>query len=311
MHSLKHFIDTPNFISKDDYLYNHKFETLFKSFHNGKNIIYYNANWDNTKKDLLLIFEQLKKYSNSFLFMTNGDVDIPCIKQTWFQQDSIAFDENIQSSIENISLDDFLELDIFSHIPNGCKVYCNSVIKKIHQLNMIPLGRDFKGEHIAPLFGPQKNKTTLCYYNCSIPPKSIHWYGRIRDYIHINFKNKNFIFQENIQPNNGRNINNEMFMNYYLQISNSKFMVCPRGCGLDTYRMWDCLYLGCIPIVVKYEGYSDYTDLPILFVDCWKDYLNLNETYLNDKWSEMLDKNYNYDKIRFSWWINKFKKDIL
>jgi hypothetical protein len=88
-------------------------------------------------------------------------------------------------------------------------------------------------------------------------------------------------------------------------------MVCPRGCGLDTYRMWDCLYLGCIPIVVKYEGYSDYTDLPILFVDCWKDYLNLNETYLNDKWSEMLDKNYNYDKIRFSWWINKFKKDIL
>ena len=67
MHSLKHFIDTPNFISKDDYLYNHKFETLFKSFHNGKNIIYYNANWDNTKKDLLLIFEELKKYSNSFL----------------------------------------------------------------------------------------------------------------------------------------------------------------------------------------------------------------------------------------------------
>ena len=88
-------------------------------------------------------------------------------------------------------------------------------------------------------------------------------------------------------------------------------MMCPRGCGLDTYRMWDCLYLGCIPIVVKYEGYADYSDLPILFIDKWEDYLNITEDYLENKWKEMVEKNYNYDKLHFSWWQNKITNECI
>ena len=88
-------------------------------------------------------------------------------------------------------------------------------------------------------------------------------------------------------------------------------MICPRGCGLDTYRMWDCLYFGCIPIVVKYDGYDDFNDMPILFVDKWEDYLNLTEEYLTNKWKEMLEKSYNYDKLKFSWWENKIRKELV
>ena len=79
-------------------------------------------------------------------------------------------------------------------------------------------------------------------------------------------------------------------------------MMCPRGCGIDTYRMWECLYLGCIPIVVKYEGFEDFSDLPILFIDKWEDYLNIGSKYLEEKYNEMIDKDYNYDKLKFSWW---------
>jgi hypothetical protein len=54
--------------------------------------------------------------------------------------------------------------------------------------------------------------------------------------------------------------------------------------------------------VVKYEGFKDFSDLPILFIDKWEDYLNIDSKYLEEKYNEMIDKDYNYDKLKFSWW---------
>lgn len=33
------------------------------------------------------------------------------------------------------------------------------------------------------------------------------------------------------------------------RLAASWFCLCPRGAGLDTYRFWDCLYLGVVPVV--------------------------------------------------------------
>jgi hypothetical protein len=312
MNTLSKFVTANgSFIDKNDYLYFYKFENLFSSLNNNKNIIFYKPEWKDTKNHLIQIFHHFSNIKEKcLLLMTNGDVDIPCIKQEWFDQDNIPYSEETQKLIESTPIDSFLELDILNLIPSNCKIYCNSVIKKSNNLNMIPLGRDFKGESESNFSFDMNNKTNLCYYNCSIPPKSIHWYGRIREHIYNSVKNKSFVVCENILPNNGRNIETESFINYYNKIASSKFMICPRGCGLDTYRMWDCLYLGCVPIVVKYEGYDDYSDLPILFIDKWQDYANLTEDYLKNKWIEMLEKKYNYDKLKFSWWKNKITSEI-
>jgi hypothetical protein len=51
--------------------------------------------------------------------------------------------------------------------------------------------------------------------------------------------------------------------------------------------------------------------MPILFVDRWEDYLNLTHEYLKNKWQEMLEKSYNYDKLKFSWWENKIRKELI
>jgi hypothetical protein len=313
MNTVKDFINSNgSLIDKSDYIYFYKFENLFTKLNNNYNIIFYKPEWKNTKKHLLDIFNHFDKLQiKCLLLMTNGDVDIPCIKQEWFDQDNILYSEEKQKFIEQLPLDSFLELDMLNNISPKCTIYCNSVIKKTNNLNMIPLGRDFKGEKEAYNFFDLNNKNCLCYYNCSIPPKSIHWYGRIREHIYHGIKNKNYIVCENVFPNTGRNINIQSFINYYNKIASSKFMICPRGCGLDTYRMWDCLYFGCIPIVVKYDGYDDFNDMPILFVDKWEDYLNLTEEYLTNKWKEMLEKSYNYDKLKFSWWENKIRKELV
>lgn len=299
-------------INFEDQIYFDKFENLFKSIANNDSVYFYNPSCKNTKKDILSIFEIIKhKNKKCLLLMINGDVDIPCIKEYWFDRDNIPYSDSLQADIEKNPLEFFLEMDLLNYIPKNCLIYCNSVIKKHKNLNMIPLGRDFKGKDIAKNFVVSENKKHLCYYNCSLPPKSIHWYGRIREYIYNNVKNKNYIICENMCLNFQRNINGLQFEKYYNNIVSSKFMLCPRGCGLDTYRMWDCLYLGCIPIVVKYDGYDDFNDMPILFVDKWEDYLNLTEDYLTNKWEEMVEKSYNYDKLKFSWWENKIRKELV
>jgi hypothetical protein len=245
------------------------------------------------------------------ILSVNGDTDIPCIKKEYLLQDSIPYTEEKQRQLESLPLNHFLENGIFDNVPSDLQMYCHSVIKKTPNLNMIPLGRDPKGKSVSSSIEfTMVEKEILCYYNCSTPPLSIHWHGRIRSYIYEGLQNSSFVKMEHVGLNQNRDLGESTFYNYYETISKSKFMICPRGCGLDTYRLWDCLYLGCIPIVVKYEGYQDFEDLPILFVEKWEDYLTLTEDYLNQKYLEMIDKIYNYDKLKFSWWENLISSDL-
>jgi hypothetical protein len=94
---------------------------------------------------------------------------------------------------------------------------------------------------------------------------------------------------------------------FYQNISISKFTICPRGCGIDTYRLWESLYLGSIPIIQRYDGHKEFEDLPILFLDSIDEYKNLTSEYLETVYIEMLNKNYNYDKLSLSYWMNRIK----
>ena len=63
---------------------------------------------------------------------------------------------------------------------------------------------------------------------------------------------------------------------YLTEIKEHKFVLCPRGNGIDTHRLWETLYMKSIPIV-KYENvYSDFRDLPILFINDWTELQDKN-----------------------------------
>jgi hypothetical protein len=53
----------------------------------------------------------------------------------------------------------------------------------------------------------------------------------------------------------------------------SRYALCPRGCGMDTHRFYECIYLGCIPIVVRTHTVFDrlYAAFPCLVVERWED----------------------------------------
>ena len=55
---------------------------------------------------------------------------------------------------------------------------------------------------------------------------------------------------------------------YINEMSKYKFCISPRGNGIDCYRTWEALYIGCIPIVEKHEEiYTYFKDLPLLWVE--------------------------------------------
>lgn len=105
------------------------------------------------------------------------------------------------------------------------------------------------------------------------------------------------------------NIN--LYKRFFDIMVQSLFVLCPAGNGTDTHRLWEALYLGCIPIVKRYpftEYYEKY--LPILIVDKWEE---ITLSFLIEKFIQIDRKNYDYEILKMSYWKNKIltlKKDL-
>jgi hypothetical protein len=61
------------------------------------------------------------------------------------------------------------------------------------------------------------------------------------------------------------------FRQYLSELARHRFAICPRGNGIDTYRVWESLYLGVIPVVERSLHTTHWVSLglPLLLVDDW------------------------------------------
>jgi hypothetical protein len=57
---------------------------------------------------------------------------------------------------------------------------------------------------------------------------------------------------------------------YFIELAKHKYCICPRGNGLDTHRLYECLYLNVIPIVIK-DDFININNLPIIILNNWND----------------------------------------
>jgi len=96
---------------------------------------------------------------------------------------------------------------------------------------------------------------------------------------------------------------------YKERITSHHFILCPRGNGVDTIRLWESLYCGIIPIVESHVHYNKcLTELPVIIVNSFKE---VTKEFLEDKLVEMRMKTFNMDKLKVSWWINSIKEGLL
>ena len=69
------------------------------------------------------------------------------------------------------------------------------------------------------------------------------------------------------------------YESYMSIINKHKFVCCPRGNGIDTYRFWETIYMGCVPIVESSPLDDLYSKVNCIIVDS---FLNLKKEQLDN-----------------------------
>jgi hypothetical protein len=184
----------------------------------------------------------------------------------------------------------------YSHLLNDPKIiawYAQNVDNYHHEkLFPIPIGiyRNFQSRGLMTHFEntlkklPEIKKEHLAYMNFCIGTNA-----RERSLVYDIFKNKSFCY------NAGR----KNLEGYLLDIASSKFVISPFGGGIDCYRTWEALYMGSIPVVKTSDLNPLYEDLPVVIVKDWNE---VTEEFLNQKYLELQGKKYNFEKIHLNYW---------
>ncbi len=97
---------------------------------------------------------------------------------------------------------------------------------------------------------------------------------------------------------------------YFVELKRHKYAVCPRGNGLDTHRLWECLYLDVIPIMLKSDSVN-IGNLPVIYLDKWSDLDTTTLNIANDDGASsaaICFKNQNLSKITMSYWCTHISK---
>jgi hypothetical protein len=90
-------------------------------------------------------------------------------------------------------------------------------------------------------------------------------------------------------------------------IRNHEFVLCPRGGGIDTHRLWETLYMGSIPIVRRDIAVQDFSDLPICFIDYWE---QVTPEFLDSELRRIQGEVFNTEKLKLSYWIKAIQDSI-
>lgn len=157
----------------------------------------------------------------------------------------------------------------------------NSTISNI-KIGKIPIGIPDKSIEIIKKIQTPIKKENLAYLNFSVDT-------------HPDRKNCTECIGDKdwIRKNNSLNFND-----FYEELSQFKYSICPRGAGIDTHRIWESIYLGVIPIIKRNELSDLYEPLPLLQIDEWND---LNYDLLLRNYEELSNKIISFNKEE---WIN-------
>eukprot|EP00668_Euglena_longa_P002273 GGOE01002622.1.p1 GENE.GGOE01002622.1~~GGOE01002622.1.p1 ORF type:complete len:362 (+),score=34.71 GGOE01002622.1:62-1147(+) len=89
---------------------------------------------------------------------------------------------------------------------------------------------------------------------------------------------------------------------FYQQLIRSKFVISPPGNGLDTFRTWESMALGRLPIILSNQLHEDalFADLPTVQVSSWQ---NLNASFLSGAWDKAKVAVFDANRLTRVWWL--------
>ncbi len=93
-------------------------------------------------------------------------------------------------------------------------------------------------------------------------------------------------------------------VNFWDDMSRSKFVVCPPGAGVDTFRTWEALLMDCYPIVKSSFLNPLYEELPVVIVEDWEE---VTRDLLESKLEEFRGKKFALEKLYAPYWFDKIR----
>ena len=107
--------------------------------------------------------------------------------------------------------------------------------------------------------------------------------------------NPNLCFFENNPVNRLQNYKNQTEFRYVLS---------PSGLGIDCYRTWEAIVLGCIPVVKRSHLISQLAHLPLIVVDDWSD---VTQEYLDQEFAKLRCQEFDYGFLFMRYWQEAIK----
>lgn len=119
-----------------------------------------------------------------------------------------------------------------------------------------------------------KTKHVYFFFNLNTHPSRYYCYQQLKDKLVWNTKK-----------------NKE---DYFIELASHKYAICPRGNGLDTHRIWECLYLNVIPIIIDADDLH-ISNLPIIILKDWAEFdiNNLEISFKNQQLNKITAGYYN------------------
>ena len=196
--------------------------------------------------------------------------------------------------------DGYISPNMLNSIPsNVLAIYAKNIVYPHPKIFHIPIGRDWRNteENNNRTYANRMEKQNIAYLNFSIQTCPL-----VRGKVYEMFSQKNWVTNRLPQCHNNYPLSHT---NYLEEMRLHYFCFSPVGNALDCYRTWDALFAKVIPIVDHNYQVDYYSHLPILYT---KDWHEISEQYLLDKYNEMMDTDYNFELSQTSFWKHKFNQ---
>ena len=143
-------------------------------------------------------------------------------------------------------------------LPHAIHIYAINTTVKHPKLTTIPLGfPDAALDFISTFQRPDIPRDIEIYLNFSINTnvqKRLDCYNAFKDDPRVVIKGDRTREQ------------------YYEDLCRSKYVLCPEGTGMDTHRVWEAIFCGATPVVLRNPLADLYAVYPVKIVDSWADF---------------------------------------
>ena len=181
----------------------------------------------------------------------------------------------------------------------GTNIYKNRISRSV------PLGltNDTNESALHKLFGNTKHFRFA--HETYVPPSSKTFS------IYVNFTSKNNVQVRDNLLKTIENLPNIIYSKteftdqariaYLKDLRANSVVLCPEGNGIDTHRLWETLYMGGVPIIVKNDFLpAEISQLPVIQLDSWRQILDIN--WLESEYNYIRSLNFDYNLLSMSWW---------